>query len=147
MTEFAKRGLPHTSDLQFSTIHNFRCVKAMDPQIVQFRALRTGESFKLVSYLSTKLWSFKIRKLDVCGRPLFANSVTIKEQLSSFGACYIEVSQTFQWKVIAVKTLTICYNSTISFGCFPSYVRLNAFCSIKLSSDFLNFIYKKYVDK
>ena len=53
----------------------------MGPQIVQLRALtysvRTGESFKLVSYLSTKLWrSFKVRKLDVCGRPLFANPVT-----------------------------------------------------------------------
>ena len=39
VTEFAKRGLPHTSDLQTSTIHNFRCVTAMGPQIVQFRAL------------------------------------------------------------------------------------------------------------
>ena len=39
VTEFAKRGLPHTSDLQTSTIHNFRCVKAISPQIVQFRAL------------------------------------------------------------------------------------------------------------
>ena len=26
VTGFAKRGLPHTSDLQDSTIHNFRCV-------------------------------------------------------------------------------------------------------------------------
>ena len=39
VTEFAKRGLPHTSDLQTSTIHNFRCVKAMGLQIVQFRTL------------------------------------------------------------------------------------------------------------
>ena len=33
VTGFAKRGLPHTSDLQTSTIHNFRCVKAMGLQI------------------------------------------------------------------------------------------------------------------
>ena len=40
-------------------------------------SLRSGESFfKLVSFLKAKLWSFKVRKLDVCGRPLFANSVT-----------------------------------------------------------------------
>ena len=39
VTGFAKRGLPHTSDLQASTIHNFRCVKAMELQIIQFRAL------------------------------------------------------------------------------------------------------------
>ena len=39
VTEFAKRGLPHTSDLQASTIHNLRFVKAMDLEIVQFRLL------------------------------------------------------------------------------------------------------------
>ena len=39
VTGFVKRGLPHTSDLQASTIHNFRCVKAMGLQIVQFRGL------------------------------------------------------------------------------------------------------------
>ena len=37
VTGFAKRGLPHTSDFQTSTIHNFTCVRAMDLQIVQFR--------------------------------------------------------------------------------------------------------------
>ena len=39
VTGFAKRGLPHTSDLQASIIHNLRCVKAMDLEIVQFRPL------------------------------------------------------------------------------------------------------------
>ena len=39
MTEFAKRGLPHTSDLYASTIHNLRFVKAMDLEIVRFRLL------------------------------------------------------------------------------------------------------------
>ena len=29
VTGFAKRGLPHTTDLSTSTIHNFKCVKAM----------------------------------------------------------------------------------------------------------------------
>ena len=33
-----EKGLPHTSDLQISMIHNFRCVKAMGLQIVQLRA-------------------------------------------------------------------------------------------------------------
>ena len=32
---------------------------------------------RLVFYLNTKLWVFKARKSDVCGRPLFANSFTI----------------------------------------------------------------------
>ena len=39
MTGFAKRGLTHTSDLETSITHNFRCVKAKGLQIVQFRAL------------------------------------------------------------------------------------------------------------
>ena len=30
VTGFAKRGLPHTSDFQTSTIHNLTCVRAMD---------------------------------------------------------------------------------------------------------------------
>ena len=55
VTGFAKRGLPHTSNLQASTIHNLKCVKAMDLEIVQFRLLthrvRIGESFKLVPYI------------------------------------------------------------------------------------------------
>ena len=38
VTGFAKRGLPHTSNLQASTIHNFLCVHAMGLQIVQLRA-------------------------------------------------------------------------------------------------------------
>ena len=36
---FAKRGLPLTSNLQASTIHYLRCVKAMDLEIVQFTPL------------------------------------------------------------------------------------------------------------
>ena len=39
VTGFAKRGLPHTSDSLASLIHNLRCVKAMDLEIVQFRPL------------------------------------------------------------------------------------------------------------
>ena len=93
VTRFAKRGLPHTSDLQVSTIYNFRCVKAMELQIVQFRALtysvRTGKSFKLVSYLNTELWSFKVRKLDVCGRPLFANLVTFIKKTHVYICTYV----------------------------------------------------------
>ena len=72
-----KRALPHTSDLQTSIIHNFKCIKAMGLQNVQFRVLRSGDFFKVVSYLGSKLWSFKVKScMDVCGRPLFANPVT-----------------------------------------------------------------------
>ena len=39
VTGFAKRGLPHTSDLQASTIYKFRLLKGMDLQILQFRVL------------------------------------------------------------------------------------------------------------
>ena len=39
VTGFAKRDLPHTSDLQTSTIHNFECVKAMGLQNLQCRVL------------------------------------------------------------------------------------------------------------
>ena len=39
VTGFVKRGLPHTSDLQASTIQDFRWLKGMDLQIVQFRVL------------------------------------------------------------------------------------------------------------
>ena len=37
VTVFAKRGLPHTFDLQASTIYNLRSVKAMDLEIVHVR--------------------------------------------------------------------------------------------------------------
>ena len=40
VTGFAKRGLPHTSNLQTSKINNFRCVIAIDLKIVQFRGLK-----------------------------------------------------------------------------------------------------------
>ena len=36
----------------------------------------SGESSSFVSVLTTKLWSSNFIKLDVCGRPLFANWVT-----------------------------------------------------------------------
>ena len=35
---------------------------------------------RLVSFLNTKVWSFKFIELDVCGRPLFANPVTYDMQ-------------------------------------------------------------------
>jgi len=38
--------------------------------------LMTGASFRFICLLITKLWSLKFNKLDVCGRPLFANPVT-----------------------------------------------------------------------
>ena len=44
------------------------------------RRLIDGENFRFVSFLNTKLWS---SKLDVCGRPLFANPVTYIDQDTS----------------------------------------------------------------
>ena len=42
-----KKGLPHTSDLQASTIHNFRWLKGINLQIVQLRVLVQVSSFYL----------------------------------------------------------------------------------------------------
>ena len=39
VTKFAKRGLPHTSNLQTSRIHNFRFEKVMNLKFAQPRAL------------------------------------------------------------------------------------------------------------
>ena len=39
VTEFAKRGLPHTFNLLISTTHNFKYLKAMDLKFGQFTAL------------------------------------------------------------------------------------------------------------
>ena len=39
VTGFAKRSFPHTSSLQTFTIHNLRCVKAMNLQYAWLRAL------------------------------------------------------------------------------------------------------------
>ena len=69
VTGFAKTGLPLTYDLQASTIHNFRWLKGMDLQIVQLRALTWHKWWCKCQVLNTKLWSLKVRKLDVCGRP------------------------------------------------------------------------------
>ena len=50
-----------------------------------------------MSYLNIKLWSLKVRKLDVCGRPLFANPVTYIEPASNalkHGYSYVAVKFT-----------------------------------------------------
>ena len=78
VTGFAKTGLPHTYDLQASTIHNFRWLKSMDLQIVPLRALTWHKWWCKCQVLNTKLWSLQVRKLNVCGRPLFANPATYK---------------------------------------------------------------------
>ena len=39
-------------------------------------SLVVGESFRLICFLNTELWSSEFIELDVCGRPLFANPVT-----------------------------------------------------------------------
>jgi len=43
--------------------------------------LMTGESFRFICLLITKLWSLKFNKLDVCGRPLFTNPVIFVDVL------------------------------------------------------------------
>ena len=35
-----------------------------------------GESFRIMCFLNTELWSSEFIELDVCGRPLFTNLVT-----------------------------------------------------------------------
>jgi len=39
VTGFAKKGLPHTSNLLTSRIHNFGCVEVMNLKFAQPRAL------------------------------------------------------------------------------------------------------------
>ena len=39
VTGFVKRGLPHTSNLLTSVIHNFRSVNAMNLKFAQYKAL------------------------------------------------------------------------------------------------------------
>ena len=41
-------------------------------------SLKYGKNFRLVSYLNIKLWSFKVVHLDVHGRYLFENMVSIE---------------------------------------------------------------------
>ena len=48
------------------------------------RRLIHEQNFKLVSSLSTKVWSFKFIELDVCGRPFFANPVTYNTYVTRF---------------------------------------------------------------
>ena len=74
-----KESSTYTCDLQTSTIHNFRRVKAMNLQIIQFRVLtwcKKWWKFQTCINLNANVWSFKVKKLNACGRPLFANPVT-----------------------------------------------------------------------
>ena len=73
VTGFAKRSLPHTSNIPTLIIHNFRLV---DLKFGQYVISTAGTSFSFVCLLIMKLWSSKFIQLDVCGRPLFANPVT-----------------------------------------------------------------------
>ena len=59
--QICKRDLTHSSNLQTSTIHNFRCVKLWTFKLYSLEyycSVRSGESFKLVSFLNIELWSF-----------------------------------------------------------------------------------------
>ena len=44
-------------------------------------SLMAGKHFSFVCILITNLWSSKFKELDVCRRPLFANTVTYKIEL------------------------------------------------------------------
>jgi len=82
VTGFAKRGLPHTSNLPTLTIHKFRLVKAIDLTFdwQEVPTLLNGWiKFQLLRLLITKLWSCRVIELNVCGRPIFANPVTNME--------------------------------------------------------------------
>ena len=79
MTGFAKRVF-HTHPIcklpQLITLDVYKLRAYKLYSLEHQHSVRTGESAKLLSYLNTMLSSFKVRKLDVCGRPLFANPVT-----------------------------------------------------------------------
>ena len=72
MTGFAKRGLLHTSNLLTLITHSFRLEMAIDLKLVsieQQHSLVDGESFRLICFVNTELWSSGFIELDVCGRP------------------------------------------------------------------------------
>ena len=112
-TRFAKRGLTHTSNLPALTIHNFRLVQATDlkfgQQNVPTYSLMSGERFSLICHSIANLRFSKIRELDVCGRPLFANPVTI-----------IPVYQLYN---PTITSIYLCYKYLITWtGSFISHI-------------------------
>jgi len=77
VTGFVKRGLPHASNLLILMISNFRLVNAVDLKCGKQKAptlVNGWRKFQLHTYFDIK--PYKFMKLDVCGRPLFANPVT-----------------------------------------------------------------------
>ena len=81
MTGFAKRGLPHTSNsmnledynLDFKAHTNLKFSTSIN---LQYVGTHCCPNFKAMAVFNLKLLITKVDKLDVCGRPLFANPVT-----------------------------------------------------------------------
>ena len=79
VTGFAKRGLPHTSNSLNLEDHNLAIADKWSWNFLQslsYVGTFCWPNFKSVACTNLKLWIVKVGKLDVCGRPLFANPVT-----------------------------------------------------------------------
>ena len=67
--------LPHTSNL---TTHNFSFEMANLVSIEHQHSLVDGESFRLICFVNTELWSSEFIEFDVCGKPpFFSNPVRV----------------------------------------------------------------------
>ena len=53
--------------------------------IFPYHHTTTGENLKMIVYFSLELWFIKVVKLDVCGRLVLSNSVTIIDTLATIG--------------------------------------------------------------
>ena len=79
MTEFVKRGLPYTSNSMNLENCNlgFKVYTNLKFSTLTYVGTRCCLNFKGLAVFNLKLLIVKVGKMDVCGRPLFANPVTI----------------------------------------------------------------------
>ena len=80
VTEFAKRGLPHTSSFWLWKTITWCSIKVQVWNFHQFLHYASGLNCTIsrsIAFKHLKLWIMEACKSDVCGRPLFANPVTI----------------------------------------------------------------------
>ena len=69
VTGFAKRGLPHTSNLMNLEDHSFAIKRHMKLKLSPVIKLCLSPNFKPIALTNVKLWIVKIGKIDVYGRP------------------------------------------------------------------------------
>ena len=77
VTGFAKRGLPHTSNSMNFEDCNLGFKAHTNLHLSTHVNTHCCPNFKPTAVFNLKLLIVKVGKLDVCGRPLFANLVTI----------------------------------------------------------------------